>query len=159
MKAFTFASLLHCFILQLLSKLWDILCELCICLQIYMLNLHLQVCSLESRLLASVTRKHVMCTNSSFPSVAKGFCCCSSLGDDTIRSLTHCSLFGVVGKFSVHGRAVWFTVWSCSVHLHCVTEWYVNLFLCIAEWSLCCCVSLWFVVLCTLVRIWIVCKT
>ena len=38
MKAFTAASLLHCFILQWLSKLWDILCELCVCLQIYMLK-------------------------------------------------------------------------------------------------------------------------
>ena len=38
MKAFTAASLLHCFILQLLSKLWDPLCELCICLHIYMLK-------------------------------------------------------------------------------------------------------------------------
>ena len=38
MKAFTAASLLHYFILQLLSKLWDLLCELCICLHIYMLK-------------------------------------------------------------------------------------------------------------------------
>ena len=29
---------LHCFILQWLSKLWDLLCELCVCLQIYMLK-------------------------------------------------------------------------------------------------------------------------
>ena len=38
MKAFTAASLLHYFILQLLSKMWDLLCELCVCLQIYMLK-------------------------------------------------------------------------------------------------------------------------
>ena len=38
MKAFTVASLLHCFILQWLSKLWDLLFELCVCLQIYMLK-------------------------------------------------------------------------------------------------------------------------
>ena len=38
MKAFTAASLLHCFILQWLSKLWDLLCELCVCLHIYMLK-------------------------------------------------------------------------------------------------------------------------
>ena len=38
MKAFTAASLLYCFILQWLSKLWDLLCELCVCLQIYMLK-------------------------------------------------------------------------------------------------------------------------
>ena len=30
---------LHCFILQLLSKLCDLFCELCVCLQIYVLNL------------------------------------------------------------------------------------------------------------------------
>jgi len=41
MKAFTAASLLHCFILQWLSKLWDLLCELCVCLQIYMLKFNM----------------------------------------------------------------------------------------------------------------------
>ena len=41
MKAFTAASLLHCFILQWLSKLWNLLCELCACLQIYMLKFNM----------------------------------------------------------------------------------------------------------------------
>ena len=35
----SYKPFLHCFILQLLIKLCDLLCELCVCLQIYVLNL------------------------------------------------------------------------------------------------------------------------
>ena len=85
----------------------------------------LQVYSLRRHILASAASKHVMRASSSFPSVTKWICCCSSLWEDTMGILHH-SIISIRGFMRIIGGSLpWVTEeWFRRVFLN---EWAVDI--------------------------------